>query len=263
MHSADTSLRARRKTGFTLIELLVVIAIIAILAAILFPVFARARENARRTSCLSNLKQIGLGIAQYTQDYDEKLVSYAYPNADGSAVYGWQYALNSYVKSYQLYVCPSAVKISTNASKSCDPTYVATGATTGAGSYGYNYVFLGHYTRGAGAASASNPNVLADVSLAAVASSSETVMVAEISGLSGLGPAMPPSYWNSSDTSACNTSGGIYVPGTLKLGDQNGKWHFDGTNAVFVDGHAKFMKYSQLGDPDGNGTLDNGYYDLN
>ena len=61
-----------KRSGFTLIELLVVIAIIAILAAILFPVFARARENARRTSCVSNLKQIGLGIMQYTQDYDER-----------------------------------------------------------------------------------------------------------------------------------------------------------------------------------------------
>jgi prepilin-type N-terminal cleavage/methylation domain-containing protein len=63
----------RQLRGFTLIELLVVIAIISLLAAILFPVFARARENARRASCQSNLKQIGLGIAQYTQDYDEKL----------------------------------------------------------------------------------------------------------------------------------------------------------------------------------------------
>ena len=64
--------KSQRKEGFTLIELLVVIAIIAILAAILFPVFARARENARRASCQSNLKQIGLGMFMYLQDYDEK-----------------------------------------------------------------------------------------------------------------------------------------------------------------------------------------------
>src|SRR5690349_12144108 len=63
----------RSARGFTLIELLVVIAIIALLAAILFPVFARARENARRASCQSNLKQIGLGFHQYTQDYDDRL----------------------------------------------------------------------------------------------------------------------------------------------------------------------------------------------
>ncbi|MFH1910322.1 MAG: prepilin-type N-terminal cleavage/methylation domain-containing protein, partial [bacterium] len=64
---------AVRKRGFTLIELLVVIAIIAILAAILFPVFAKAREKARQTSCLSNLKQIDLAVLQYAQDYDEMM----------------------------------------------------------------------------------------------------------------------------------------------------------------------------------------------
>jgi prepilin-type N-terminal cleavage/methylation domain-containing protein/prepilin-type processing-associated H-X9-DG protein len=95
----------RHKSGFTLIELLVVIAIIAILAAILFPVFARARENARRASCQSNLKQIGLGIVQYTQDYDEK-----FPvvwNGAGGGAYGMWIFIQPYLKSLQIYQCPS------------------------------------------------------------------------------------------------------------------------------------------------------------
>ena len=99
-----------RKKGFTLIELLVVIAIIAILAAILFPAFARARENARRASCQSNLKQIGLGIMQYTQDYDEKFPSsgmgYNNPGTD-SVEATWDTVIQPYIKSAQLIVCPS------------------------------------------------------------------------------------------------------------------------------------------------------------
>src|SRR5688572_31491078 len=74
MNVFSNSTRKTALRGFTLIELLVVIAIIALLAAILFPVFARARENARRASCQSNLKQIGLGLVQYYQDFDESLV---------------------------------------------------------------------------------------------------------------------------------------------------------------------------------------------
>jgi len=97
-HSVERSANPR-KSGFTLIELLVVIAIIAILAAILFPVFARARENARRSSCQSNEKQIALGFKQYTSDYDEK-----YPVADAT----WPAAINVYTKSSQILVCPSA-----------------------------------------------------------------------------------------------------------------------------------------------------------
>ena len=94
------------RSGFTLIELLVVIAIIAILAAILFPVFARARENARRASCQSNLKQIALGFKQYIQDYDEK-----YPltnNINDKTGYGgWVDILQPYLKSVQVFQCPS------------------------------------------------------------------------------------------------------------------------------------------------------------
>ncbi len=86
-----------RKNGFTLIELLVVIAIISILAAILFPVFARARENARRASCLSNLKQMGIGIMMYTQDYDEM-----YPDSTTTEMV-WMYAVQPYVKNYNVW----------------------------------------------------------------------------------------------------------------------------------------------------------------
>ena len=98
----------RRKSGFTLIELLVVIAIIAILAAILFPVFARARENARRSSCQSNEKQIALGFKQYIQDNNER-----YP-----ASAGWNTAILDYTKSEAILKCPSAA---------------------GAGTYDYSY----------------------------------------------------------------------------------------------------------------------------
>ncbi|RYX83588.1 DUF1559 domain-containing protein [bacterium] len=95
------------KTAFTLIELLVVIAIIAILAAILFPVFARARENARRASCQSNMKQIGLGIMQYTQDYDEKYPGNGTYNLPTGETATWDLRIQPYIKSVQLLACPS------------------------------------------------------------------------------------------------------------------------------------------------------------
>lgn len=91
---------AAKGNGFTLIELLVVIAIIAILASILFPVFARARENARRASCQSNLKQISLGLFQYAQDFDEHMAIYY-----GAG--GWVNNIQPYLKSTQIMQCPS------------------------------------------------------------------------------------------------------------------------------------------------------------
>jgi prepilin-type N-terminal cleavage/methylation domain-containing protein/prepilin-type processing-associated H-X9-DG protein len=107
----------KQGTGFTLIEILVVIAIIAILAAILFPVFARARENARRASCQSNLKQIGLGFLMYAQDYDSVLPALGwatgetitYPDGTVAQPY-WPVRIYPYIKSVQLFNCPSTDK---------------------------------------------------------------------------------------------------------------------------------------------------------
>src|SRR6186997_403035 len=102
-HSLAIRERARRafpRQGFTLIELLVVIAIIALLAAILFPVFARARENARKSSCLNNEKQVMLGFAQYTQDYDETMFRLPWNTAGSNA---WWDVLQPYTKSRQIF----------------------------------------------------------------------------------------------------------------------------------------------------------------
>jgi len=120
------------RKGFTLIELLVVIAIIAILAAILFPVFARAREQAKKSSCLANIKQLGLGMLMYVQDYDERFPNGRYiaggaagPLTDGTQVHhGWAWMVNPtwrayvtgvyhrdivspYIKNDQIWLCPS------------------------------------------------------------------------------------------------------------------------------------------------------------
>lgn len=107
MHPQRTTVR--RHEGFTLIELLVVIAIIAILAAILFPVFAQAREKARTASCLSNVKEINLAWQMYLQDYDETLVPLYIPTpTDAYPIHTWAKGIDPYVKSWAIHRCPSA-----------------------------------------------------------------------------------------------------------------------------------------------------------
>jgi prepilin-type N-terminal cleavage/methylation domain-containing protein/prepilin-type processing-associated H-X9-DG protein len=96
-----------RRRGFTLIELLVVIAIIAILAAILFPVFAKAREKARQTSCLSNTKQLLLADQMYAQDYDEILARYADRYCGAGGRHMWNQVWEPYIKNTQIFRCPS------------------------------------------------------------------------------------------------------------------------------------------------------------
>ncbi len=199
-------------SAFTLIELLVVIAIIAILAAILFPVFARARENARRASCQSNLKQIGLGILQYSQDYDEQVVP-AY--ALGTPNVHWRTLIYPYVKSTQLFACPSNSINSTpandNQTLAFPASYAANGTNGNAGG------LMGRLS------STSNTGV----SLAAVVEPSRTWIIsetptphAEIPGSTGGGPGCTVGYAGYKDL-----FGHLTMP-----------------NWLFADGHVKSLK---------------------
>ncbi|MES2459380.1 MAG: DUF1559 domain-containing protein [Armatimonadota bacterium] len=127
------------RRGFTLIELLVVIAIIAILAAILFPVFAQAREKARQIACLSNTKQLALGVMQYSQDYDETLPVVGNNNQCRGR---WHWQIFPYVKTTQVYTCPN---VSSNQWSSTANFAVPGGCTSppagynDRSGYGWNY----------------------------------------------------------------------------------------------------------------------------
>ena len=197
--------RISQKSAFTLIELLVVIAIIAILAAILFPVFARARENARRSSCQSNTKQMGLAFLQYTQDYDELFPTYAtsnsytYPNGSGTGTTMlWMHKIYPYLKSSQILNCPSSGAIYSGG------YYWAAGGGDNV-AYGYNFL-LGR----SGFV----------ISQAAIPRPSETALVADSAA----------NY-----TIAANTTlgSGSNVPIAR---------HLETLNMCYVDGHAKAQR---------------------
>lgn len=144
----------RSLIGFTLIELLVVIAIIAILAAILFPVFARAREKARTASCQSNLRQIGTAMHMYAQDYDERFPGHGY---DAIIQTVWPIVLLPYTKNQQIFHCPSG------------PSY-AHNHVPGGSDYGLNCRYLGYRA------------------LATIADVAGTIMAADSSGDNRIGP---------------------------------------------------------------------------
>jgi prepilin-type N-terminal cleavage/methylation domain-containing protein/prepilin-type processing-associated H-X9-DG protein len=223
-----------KKSAFTLIELLVVIAIIAILAAILFPVFARARENARRSSCQSNLKQIALGIAQYTQDYDERFPLALTTIQTTGVVTGWADALQPYLKSLQIYQCPSEP----------NPPQSGTG-TTGYTDYWYN----------AGLSWDGNDPAAynSSVSAAALLFPSLTVTNGDGSG-SAVSPLSGTARTRSTGWSFAHDSDTTkpVAPAAAKFNTtvdnfgfvSGGQRHLEGINLAFADGHVKWYQAS-------------------
>ena len=208
------------RRGFTLIELLVVIAIIAILAAILFPVFAKAREKARQTSCLSNLKQIGLGFLQYAQDYDETLPTdwiTLPPGVAWTDRYSWRAMISPYIKNTQIFSCPS-------------DQYNYSGALAGLcqngegsipGGYGDNTM---HYNGGP----PTSPGILY-CRVGRIAIPAQLILCGDSSGGSH------------QISLAANTLNFVRT-------DAGALRHNEGANYCFADGHAKWLKPSAIED---------------
>ncbi len=225
-HTGEKQQRYTR--GFTLIELLVVIAIIAILAAILFPVFARARENARRASCQSNLKQIALGIMQYTQDYDEMFPLWnpkTAADASPSNPFGWADAIQPYLKSTQIYQCPSESTSATVGAAGGPFAGQSDPSQAGYTDYSYNTML-----------STDLQGNLSPKSLAVLTKPTLTVMnLDDISYLSytiewGCGGYFQP----------CTETAPYNSPGFAAVSVANR--HLEGNNISFADGHVKWYK---------------------
>ena len=231
MKNHQISRAKNRFPAFTLIELLVVIAIIAILAAILFPVFARARENARRSSCQSNLKQIGLGILQYTQDYDERFPKISTPVAVAPP-WGWADTIQPYLKSTQIFKCPSFTG--------------NTGDVPNAAGY-CTYWINGKLNVDPGNGVVGRP-------LAALDSPSLTVLNGDGGALT-LAGGVNTNTTARFNTNGCNGAGsgpGIAPgcgAGAVGLADNlagGGQQHLEGLNVSFADGHVKWYKGSSM-----------------
>lgn len=252
--------------GFTLIELLVVIAIIAILAAILFPVFARARENARRSACQSNLKQIGLGLMQYSQDYDETM---PFDHVPGASAYAgvWMDSIQPNVKSDQVFNCPSHAFAASGSTgiRPYSSTNVRDHWNKTFGSYTINSTYC---RDDAGLGLVGTPvsyggqdgGSVQVVKMAQVATPSTTVFAADSSGEDyGTGTRAWFMRWYQS---AAQPDIGL-KDGMRTFGTADGRLmerHLGTVNVLWMDGHVKAMKIDALGATRSSGPSANATY---
>lgn len=205
------------RPAFTLIELLVVIAIVAILAGILFPVFAQAREKARQASCASNLRNLGAAMLMYAQDSDEQLPLAAYATA-GFDFVTWHELAEPYVRNRQIWLCPSSLVA--KADQGGKPTT----------HFGYNALYLTDIRLDFGNASGHHAASLASVSMPA-----ETLFLADAKA------SISPSW--------CGDDGKFLLPPSAPATHCWGRpnyLHTEGSNTLWLDGHVRFQKPAQF-----------------